>query len=229
MKITFLPGTYPLDELNVTPLEDRTYCIFDLEGTGIDVAVESVTQFGAVRYKRSKGASETSFSSLVRSSKPIPAAVEKLTGITNQAMSQAPLFKEVYERFCSFIGDQVLVTHAGYEYDLPMLERHCQEFGLTMFTNHVLDTKAMFTYIHPEVPDVISTDFLIAYYDLNTEGIHRHDALADCGIIARIFECVLKEYEERGLDHFIADSSKHMKRFVIPEMYLKKENEGVTK
>ncbi|WP_186375410.1 PolC-type DNA polymerase III [Paenibacillus xylanexedens] len=227
MKITFLPGTYTVDKLDVTPLQDRTYCIFDLEGTGIDTTVESVTQFGAVRYKRSEGASESSFSSLVRASKPIPEAVEKLTGITNQAISQAPLFNEVYGRFCSFIGDQVLVTHAGYEYDLPMLERHCEELGLKMFTNKVLDTKAMFTYIHPEVTDVVSTDFLIAYYKLDTEGIHRHDALADCGIIARIFECVLEEYEERGLDHFIADSSKQMKRFVIPEMYLKKEN-GVT-
>jgi len=227
VKITFLPGTYTVDELIVTPLQDRTYCIFDLEGTGIDTTVESITQFGAVSYKRGEGVSESSFSSLVRASKMIPEAVEKLTGITNQAMLQAPHFNEVYERFCSFIGDQVLVTHAGYEYDLPMLERHCQEYGLTMFTNKVLDTKAMFTYIHPEVTDVVSTDFLIGYYDLDTEGIHRHDALADCGIIARIFECVLEEYEKRGLDHFTADSSKHMKRFVIPEMYLKKENEGV--
>lgn len=227
MKITFLPDTYTVDKLKVTPLQDRTYCIFDLEGTGIDTTVESITQFGAVRYKRSEGVNESSFCSLVRASKPIPAAVEILTGITNQAMSQAPLFKEIYERFCSFIGDQVLVTHAGYEYDLPMLERHCEEFGLTMFTNKVLDTKAMFTYIHPEVTDVVSTDFLIGYYNLDTEGIHRHDALADCGIIARIFECVLEEYEERGLDHFIADVSKHMKRFVIPEMYQKKEKEGV--
>ncbi|WP_342555712.1 hypothetical protein [Paenibacillus sp. FSL R7-0652] len=58
--------------------------------------------------------------------------------------------------------------------------------------------------------------------------IHRHDALADCGIIARIFECVLEEYEERGLDHFTAVSNKRMKRFVIPDMYLKKDKEGVT-
>ncbi|PYE50134.1 DNA polymerase-3 subunit epsilon [Paenibacillus barcinonensis] len=223
MKITFEPGTYTVEGVSVTPLLNRTYCIFDLEGTGIDTAVESVTQFGAIYYKRGEGADKTSFVSLVRASKPIPEAVEKLTGITNQAMQQALHFDEVYKQFCSYIGDQVLVTHAGYEYDLPMLEHHCEQFGLTMFTNKVLDTKAMFTYIHPEVTDVVSTDFLIHYYDLDTEGIHRHDALEDCGIIARIFECVLEEYEQRGLDHFIADSEKRMKRFVIPDMYLTKE------
>lgn len=223
MKITFEEGTYTIEELSVAPLQNRTYCIFDLEGTGIDPTVEGVTQFGAVRYRREEGVAASSFSSLVRASKPIPEAVEKLTGITNQEMLQAPLFNEVYEHFCNFIGDQVLVTHAGYEYDLPMLERHCLEYGLTMFTNKVLDTKAMFTYIHPEVTDVVSTDFLIHYYGLDTDGIHRHDALEDCGIIARIFECVLEEYEQQGLDYFTAVPDKRMRRFVIPEMYLKKE------
>ncbi|MCK6073784.1 3'-5' exonuclease [Paenibacillus silvae] len=223
MKITFESDTYTVEGFSVTSLQDRMYCIFDLEGTGIDIAVESVTQFGAMYYKRGEAADKASFASLVRACKPIPEAVEKLTGIKNEAMLQAPHFEQVYKQFCSFIGDQVLVTHAGYEYDLPMLERHCKQFGLMMFTNKVLDTKAMFTYIHPEVTDVVSTDFLIHYYNLNTEGIHRHDALEDCGIIARIFECVLEEYEQRGVDHFTADSGKRMKRFVIPEMYLTKE------
>ncbi|MGC5771713.1 hypothetical protein J4O75_05115 [Paenibacillus pabuli] len=92
--------------------------------------------------------------------------------------------------------------------------------GLSMFTNPVLDTKAMFTYIHPEISEVISTDFLIRYYDLNTDGIHRHNALADCSLIARIFEHVLNEYQALALDHFTADGEREMKRFVIPEMYL---------
>lgn len=61
---------------------------------------------------------------------------------------------------------------------------------------------------------------MIRYYDLNTDGIHRHNALADCGVIARIFESILSEYEELQLDHFTADSNRMMKRFVIPEMYL---------
>ncbi|WP_440119054.1 3'-5' exonuclease [Paenibacillus sp. QZ-Y1] len=218
MKITFMPDTYTVEELKVPQLHDRTYCIFDLEGTGINPAEESVTQFGALYHKKGEPL-DSSFSSLVRATKPIPEAVAKLTGISNDDMIKAPSFAEGYQAFLEFIGDKVLVTQAGYEYDLPILKRHCDLYGLPMLTNPVLDTKAMFTYIHPEISEVISTDFLIRYYDLSTEGIHRHNALADCGVIARIFEHILKEYEELALDHFTADRGREMKRFVIPEMY----------
>ncbi|SEA35214.1 PolC-type DNA polymerase III [Paenibacillus sp. 276b] len=219
MKITFMPDKYTVEELKVPHLQDRMYCIFDLEGTGINPGEESVTQFGAMNYKKGESL-DSSFSSLVRASKPIPEAVAKLTGISNEEMIQAPSFAEAYQAFLEFIGDKVLVTQAGYEYDLPILKRHCDMNGLMMFSNPVLDTKAMFTYIHPEISEVISTDFLIRYYELNTDGIHRHDALADCSVIARIFEHVLNEYQALALDHFTADREREMKRFVIPEMYL---------
>ncbi|MET3829945.1 hypothetical protein ABIC86_001405 [Paenibacillus sp. DS2363] len=36
MKITLLPDTYFIENLSVSPLQDRMYCIFDLEGRGIN-------------------------------------------------------------------------------------------------------------------------------------------------------------------------------------------------
>ncbi|MGN7412491.1 hypothetical protein [Paenibacillus sp. SAF-068] len=46
MKITLLPDTYFIENLSVSSLQDRMYCIVDLEGTGINPVVESVTQSG---------------------------------------------------------------------------------------------------------------------------------------------------------------------------------------
>lgn len=85
MKITFMPNTYTVEELKVPDLHDRTYCIFDLEGTGINPVEESVTQFGAVYYKKGESL-DSSFTSLVLASKPIPEAVAKLTGISALAL-----------------------------------------------------------------------------------------------------------------------------------------------
>ena len=81
MKITLLPDTYFIENLSVSPLQDRMYCIFDLEGTGINPVVESVTQFGGMHYQRGQQCN-TTFSSLERANKPIPEAVAKLTGIS---------------------------------------------------------------------------------------------------------------------------------------------------
>ncbi|WP_153978142.1 PolC-type DNA polymerase III [Paenibacillus xylanilyticus] len=218
MKITFNPDHYVIDDLHVPKLHEHLYCIFDLEGTGILPDRESVTQFGAMEYKRGEVGHST-FSTLSRASKPIPDAVAELTGISNADMKTAPAFVEAYHSFSTFIGERLLVSHAGYEYDLPILKRHCEQFGVKMFSNKVLDTKAMFTYIHPEVCEVISTDYLIRHYNIDTEGIRRHDALADCDVIARILDHLLQEYEERGLDHFTADPTRSIRRFEIPEMY----------
>ncbi|MGF9695772.1 3'-5' exonuclease [Paenibacillus sp. MABNR03] len=228
MEIKFYPDRYVVDDLYVPELHERLYCIFDLEGTGIHPEQESITQFGAMDYKRGQTRNST-FSSFSRASKPIPNAVAKLTGISNEDMITAPAFTEAFHAFSSFVGDKILVTHAGYEYDLPILKRHCEQLGVSMFTNKVLDTKAMFTYIHPEVREVISTDFLIQYYNINTVGIRRHDALADCGIIARILGQLLQEYDERGLDHFTADPTRFVRRFEIPEMYKITPNGGMPK
>ncbi|KGP80482.1 MULTISPECIES: exonuclease domain-containing protein [unclassified Paenibacillus] len=84
MKITFMPDTYTIEELKVPELHDRTYCIFDLEGTGINPAEDSVTQFGTMYYKKGESL-DSSFTSLVRASKPIPEAVAEFTGISNEA------------------------------------------------------------------------------------------------------------------------------------------------
>lgn len=52
MKFTFNLDTYVVDELRIPKLHEHLYCIFDLEGTGILPERESITQFGAMEYKR---------------------------------------------------------------------------------------------------------------------------------------------------------------------------------
>jgi len=199
-------------------LHDRRFCVFDLEGTGIHFMTECITQIGAVRIKEGDIRPDESFNSLVKSPKPIPPAIERLTGISNEAIASAPSFPEAYERFAEFAADAVLVTQAGYEYDVPLLQHHCKQHRLPMLANPIFDTKALFTLIHPEVCEVVSTDFLIRYYGIDTNGLKRHDALDDCILIGNIFLKILQEYRERDIEHLDIRGLK-VKRFQIPGMY----------
>lgn len=226
MNITFMQDRYFIEGLQVLNLQRQKYCIFDLEGTGIFPETESITQFGALHLELGL-TEQAAFSSLVRATRPIPDAVARLTGISNEDMCGAPGYKDVFSSFLRFVGDRVLVTQAGYEYDVPMLRRHCAMNGLPMMKNKVLDTKALFTYIHPEIDAVVSTDYLVSYYGIDTAGLQRHEALADCRLIARIFEQVMTEYEQMEKTHFIADPNVSMRRFVIPAMYQAEGKEGV--
>ncbi|SDW17669.1 PolC-type DNA polymerase III [Paenibacillus sp. CF384] len=219
MTITILSKEeYLVDGIQVDNLFDRLYCIFDLEGTGILVEHESITQFGAVLFQ--KGRVLDTFTSLVKSFKPIPEAVEQLTGISNESLVDAPTYAEVYRRFVDFCGDAVLVTQAGYEYDIPMLKKHCLLHDVPYVERTVIDTKALFAAIHPELDEVFSTDYLVDYYGINDADIKRHDAVGDCVLISRILMNVLEEYRLKQCSEFDLTEGLKVKRFIIPQMYL---------
>ncbi|MDF2659012.1 MAG: polymerase epsilon subunit-like 3-5 exonuclease [Paenibacillus sp.] len=219
MNVTFLSSDlYRVDGLRISGLKDRTYCVFDLEGTGIDYTKEYITQIGAIRIERGTIPEGGRFSSLVRSPKPIPPAIERLTGITNADMARAPGFPEVYADFVRFAEDAVLVTQAGYEYDMNLLQKQCGMSGLSMAGNPVIDTKAMFTHIHPEIDAVVSTDFLLNYYRIDADDVPRHDALGDSVLIGRILLRILDEYRERGLDELDLTRGLTVRRFRLPPL-----------
>ncbi|ULL16126.1 3'-5' exonuclease [Paenibacillus sp. H1-7] len=226
MNISFLSkDEYLVQDVLVRDLLNSTFVVFDLEGTGIDFATESITQIGAVKVENGTIHAAAPFESLVQSSKPIPAAIEELTGISNQEMADAPKFPEVYKRFVEFIGDAVLVTQAGYEYDVPMLQKYCETYNAPPLTNTVLDTKVLFANLHRDVQDVISTDFLIRYYHIQTSDLKRHDALDDCILIGRILLGILNEYKEKSISSLHIDGDGlRVKRFIIPAIYLNENN-----
>lgn len=87
---------------------------------------------------------------------------------------------------------------------------------LTFFENPVIDTKALFAKIHPELFEVFSTDFLVKYYQIKADDIKRHDALGDCILISRILDQILREYKERKIHEFNVQEDLKVKRFIIP-------------
>jgi DNA polymerase-3 subunit epsilon len=222
MNIHFLSETeYQIKDVFVDHIHERPFCIFDLEGTGIFVEKEYITQFGAIIYQ--KGKVLRKFSSLVKSPKLIPESIEQLTGISNESLTNAPEFFDAYRQFLDFCGTAVLVTQAGYEYDLPMLQKHCRMSNLALFENPVIDTKALFAKIHPELFEVFSTDYLVRHYQIETNDIKRHDALGDCVLISTILDQILKEYKQRNILDFNIKEGLMVKRFAIPAMYLMEE------
>lgn len=84
-----------------------------------------------------------------------------------------------------------------------------------MITNTCLDTKALFSYLYPEVEDIIWTDYLIKYYDIPDKDLRRHDALGDSILIARIFLRILEEFQARNLKDIEFIDEVLVKRFQI--------------
>ena len=71
-----------------TPLADVTFCIVDLETTGISPAECSITEIGAVKVRG--GECLGTFQSLVDPGCRIPPSITVLTGITSAMLVNAP-------------------------------------------------------------------------------------------------------------------------------------------
>jgi len=211
MKIEVISDThYSVSGVYIDDFLNQRFCVFDFEATGINHDEEYITQIGAVIVENN--AIKKTFSTYVRAPKPIPAAIEQYTGIYNKDIENAPRISEIIDDFVEFIGDSILVTHAGYEFDLPLLKNECLRNDLPYIDNKVLDTKALFTYLHPEIEEIIWTDYLIKYYQVQDSDLKRHDALGDSILISRIFRKITEEYVERNIVDISLDAV-NVKRF----------------
>ena len=216
MKIDFITKSdYLVSGIHIENISKQRYCIFDLEATGIDYENEHITQIGAIIIENNTIHYEKFFKTLVKSPKPIPEPVERLTGIYNSDIENSPILAEVYDEFVEFTQDCILVTHAGFEFDYYMLKKECERNHLPMITNKMLDTKALYSYLHPEITEIIWTDYLLKLYQIDDTDVRRHDALGDSILISRIFLAILKEFADRNEEsiHFIEPVK--VKRFEV--------------
>lgn len=113
------------------------YVVFDLETTGRDRHNDRIIEISAIYYEYGNRISE--FSSLINPEKQIPANIVKLTGITQEDVSDAPLLEEIAPRFLAFIGEYPLVGHNALTFDISFLSA---QLGREI-QNQVIDTLPM--------------------------------------------------------------------------------------
>ncbi|MGE5596220.1 MAG: helicase C-terminal domain-containing protein [Hyphomicrobiales bacterium] len=102
-------------------MSSRTYVALDLETTGLDPENDRVTEIGALRFTEDGDELET-FETLVNPGRPIPPFVEQLTGVTNEAVANAPKLECVADRFREFVGNATVVGQ-NVGFDLAHLRR----------------------------------------------------------------------------------------------------------
>ena len=148
------PATDPiqrsLEDLG-TPLADVTFCVVDLETTGLSPSECSITEIGAVRFRG--GECLGTFQSLVDPGSAVPPSITVLTGITSAMLVDAPRIAEVLPSFLEFLGDAVVVGH-NVRFDLSFLDAALGDTGRPRLSNRSIDTCGLARrLIREEVPD----------------------------------------------------------------------------
>ena len=111
----------------MTPLLDAPLAIVDLETTGAHPAWNRVTEIAVVEVLEGDVACE--WSTLVNPGAPIPAAIQALTGITNEMVEDAPAFEDLAPEIFERLNGRVFVAHNA-RFDYGFLRHEFERAGL---------------------------------------------------------------------------------------------------
>lgn len=105
---------------------NKMYAIIDIETTGGKFDTESITEIAIIKYNGEKVLDK--FSTLINPEKKIDSFVEKLTGINNKMLKNAPKFYNVAKRIINITDGCVLVAHNAL-FDYRILKTEFRRLG----------------------------------------------------------------------------------------------------
>ncbi|OQY18400.1 MAG: hypothetical protein B6I36_07060 [Desulfobacteraceae bacterium 4572_35.1] len=169
-------------------LHDVSFCIIDLETTGLDVNTDAIINAAAVKIK--SGRITKIYEAYVKPPIPIPVESIKWHGITDDMLQDKPSIGEVLPELLSFIGDSVITGH-HINFDIKMVEHHLQRtYGVSIEGTPWLDTMLLHKLVMENNTSTELDDLLSAYV---VECDERHRALGDSVATAKVFLRILHE------------------------------------
>lgn len=172
---------------------DTDFVVFDIETTGFSPVNNRIIEIGAVKVV--KGEIAERFSTFVNPDVPIPFEIEKLTGINDSMVMDAPFIDKVLPEFLAFCGDAVLVAHnAGF--DMSFIKENALRQKIQRKFTYV-DTVGIARILLPH-QGKHTLDAVAKTMGVSLENHHR--AVDDAEATAEIFVKFIPMLKEAGAD-----------------------------
>ena len=174
-------------------LEDATYCVLDLETTGISITTEKITEVGIMKVKNGEVIDE--FEIFVNPEKPIPQRVVEVTNITDDMVKDAETIDKVFPKILEFVGDSIIVAHNA-SFDVGFLKHNAKLLGYE-FNNTYIDTLPLAKDLFPDLKKYKLGKIADS---LGIEVDVAHRALADVDTTVKVFNVMLKKLKDKGIN-----------------------------
>ena len=174
------------------PLKDTTFCVFDLETTGLSFRTEKITEVGIMKVKN--GEVIDKFETFVNPEKHIPERVQEVTHITDDMVMNAPTIEEILPKMMEFFGDSVLVAHNA-DFDTSFIRYNCEQQGLK-FENTYLDTLRLAKDLFPNYKKY-KLGIIAENLGIKVEVAHR--ALDDVDTTVKVMNVMFKMLQDNNI------------------------------
>jgi len=158
------------------------FVVVDLETTGHASAKDDkIIEIGIVTIEN--GEIVEQYSTFLNPQRKIPPFITNLTGISEQDVSNAPIFSEVAAAIRSKFEGACLIAH-NVPFDLGFLNDELKAAGQNKLECPVLDTVELSRILHPQAPSYKLSQ-IAEHLGIFHDAPHR--ALADAFVTARLF------------------------------------------
>lgn len=158
---------------------------FDLETTGFNIYHNSIIEIGAVDNL------DNTFSTLIKSKKPLRSKIIEVTGITDELLKDAEESKIALLKFRDYVEsipckDIYLLAHNCNGFDKPFLEMEFKKYNISFNREiHFIDTLRMAQLVLPFL-DYHSMKSLSSYFNIINPNAHR--AFEDADTLRKIYQ-----------------------------------------
>ena len=158
----------------------------DIETTGLSfLEGHKIVEIGCVELLNNFPSGKT-WQRYINPERSIPEEAFKIHGLSNEFLSNKPVFSDIIDDFLNFIKDSDLIIHNS-RFDLPFINYELEinnSKALDPKKNNVIDTLNLARKMHPG--QSVSLDALSRRYKVNIER-ENHGALLDAEILAEVY------------------------------------------
>ncbi len=158
--------------------------VLDTETTGLDpLAGHRVVELGCVELFNMVATGKT-FHEYFNPQMPMPAGAQDIHGLSDEFLSDKPLFADKVEAFLEFVGDAQLIIHNA-QFDLGFLNAELARVGKSKLANGYIDTVSMARRKFPG--QRASLDALCERFSIDNSSRTKHGALLDSELLAEVY------------------------------------------
>ncbi len=178
------------------------YAIVDIETTGSHASGSGITEIAILIHDGLRVIDR--YTTLINPHRPIPLAIQALTGITDELVADSPAFDEVAPRIYALLTDRVFVAH-HVNFDHSFVKHHLAAAGYQLDVRK-LCTVRMSRKLRPGLPSYSLGKLCDA---LGIPISNRHRAAGDAEATAILFGQLLDWDTEGMITEMLKKTSKH--------------------
>ena len=183
--------------------------VLDTETTGLSVKDgHRIVEIGCLELEN-QIPTKRFFHCLLNPERKVSEDAFKIHGYSDEFLSNKKIFSEIAKDFLEFINDKKLIIHNA-DFDLSHLNNELTKIGKdTIKKSRVIDTLELAREKFPG--SAINLDSLCKKFKINYSKKQRHNALADCELLSKVYINLIDQ-KEPGLDFLMQNESKTLKK-----------------